>query len=157
MNDDRTLASRLDFGSLEDLLGFHLRMASAAVARDFAVAMSGLDVTQKQFAVLELVAANPHLSQVDLAQALGTDRATMMAVVDRLDDRGLVLRRKSRRDGRRQELSLSAAGRRLLDEARARVTAHEARFRARLGNRRIAELVTVLREVAVIGADVSGG
>jgi DNA-binding MarR family transcriptional regulator len=152
MDDGQIPERALDFGGLDELLGFHLRMASAAVARDFAAAMAGLDLTQKQCAVLELVAANPHLSQIDLAQALGADRATMMAVVDRLDGRGLLLRRKSRRDGRRQELSLSAAGQRLLDEARLRIAAHEARFLERLGSRRTGELLALLRQVAAAGS-----
>jgi len=148
---EQTAQDRLDFGRLDGLMGFHLRMASAAVARDFAMAMAGLDLTQKQCAVLELIAANPQVSQIDLAQALGTDRATMMAVVDRLDGRGLILRRKSGRDGRRQELSLSAAGGRLLGEARDRIAAHEARFRAGLGDRRTDALIVLLRRVGAAG------
>jgi hypothetical protein len=63
--------ARLDFGRLDALLGFHLRMASGAVARDFAATMDELGLTQKQCAVLELIAANPHISQIDMAAALG--------------------------------------------------------------------------------------
>ena len=52
-----TTDSSLGFGRLDGLLGFHLRMASAAVARDFAAAMDELGLTQKQCAVLELIDA----------------------------------------------------------------------------------------------------
>ena len=75
----------LSLGRLDGLLGFHLRMASAAIARDFAATLEDLGLTQKQCAVLELIAANPQVSQIDMAATLGMDRATMMAVVDRLD------------------------------------------------------------------------
>jgi DNA-binding MarR family transcriptional regulator len=137
----------LHFGTLEDLLGFHLRMASAAIARDFAAAMGELALTQKQFAVLELIAANPQVSQIDIAAALGTDRATMMALIDRLDARQLLTRRQSARDGRRQELGLSAEGVALLDKARERIAAHESRFRRRLGADGSAGLIAQLRQI----------
>src|ERR1700712_3040312 len=90
-------ASGLSLGRLNGLLGFYLRMARAAAARAFASTLAGLGLTQKQCAVLELIAANPQVSQIDMAATLDMDRATMMAVVDRLDDRGLVLRAASRR------------------------------------------------------------
>ncbi len=134
-------------GRLDGLLGFHLRMASAAVARDFAVAMDDLGLTQKQCAVLELIAANPGISQIDIAAALGTDRATMMALVDRLDGRGLLRRTPSARDRRRQELELSEAGAALLREARRRIAAHERRFAARLGAAKAEALAALLREI----------
>ena len=137
----------LSLGRLDGLLGFHLRMASAAVARDFAAAMDDLGLTQKQCAVLELIAANPGISQIDIAAALGMDRATTMAVVDRLDERDLVTRTASQRDRRRQELGLTEAGRATLADARRRIAAHERRFVAPLGPERAAQLMTLLREI----------
>ena len=137
-------ASGLSLGRLNGLVGFHLRMASAAVARDFAATLEDLGLTQKQCAVLELIAANPQVSQIDMAAALGMDRATMMAVVDRLDDRGLVLRAASQRDRRRQELTLSEAGHALLREARRHIARHERRFLDRLGPERAALLMQLL-------------
>lgn len=142
--DDQTA---LSLGRLDDLLGFHLRMASAAVARDFADAMADLNLTQKQCAVLELIEANRGVAQIDIAAALGMDRATMMAVVDRLDERGLVTRSPSQRDRRRQELALSAAGQQILREARRRIARHEKRFVDRLGADRAEKLAALLREI----------
>jgi DNA-binding MarR family transcriptional regulator len=143
----RTGKTALSLGRLDRLLGFHLRMASAALARDFAVAVEGLDLTQKQFAVLELIAANPHVSQTEIGAALGTDRATMMAVVDRLEARGLLTRGPAVNDRRRQALALTEAGHDLLREAAARVAAHEARFRARLDETGAERLIALLRQI----------
>jgi len=136
----------LKLGRLDALLGFHLRMASAAVARDFAMAMDGIDLTQKQYAVLELIDANPGVSQIDLATTLGTDRATMMAIVDRLDARKLLARRRSTSDRRRQTLHLTATGTRLLSEARQRVAQHEQGFVAATGTPGDA-LIAMLRRI----------
>jgi DNA-binding MarR family transcriptional regulator len=142
-----TASSALALGRLAPLLGFHLRTASATIARDFALAMEGTDLTQKQYAVLELIAANPHVSQIDLSQALGTDRATMMAIIDRLDARDLLARRRSARDGRRQELQLTAEGKSLLAEARRRIARHERRFAEHLGPARTEALIALLGEI----------
>lgn len=95
--EDAPVTPGLDVGRLGDLMGFHLRMAHVAVYRDFAETMEELALTQKQLAVMELVAGNPGASQIDLANTLGTDRATMMALVNRLAARDLIERRPPRR------------------------------------------------------------
>ena len=121
---------KLAFGTLDQLLGFRVRMAQAAIYRDFAAAVGVLELTQSQFAVLELIGVNPGVSQIDLAEALGTDRATMMALVDRIDARGWIERSVSASDRRRQELRLSPAGQGDLERARGLSLAHEARLLA---------------------------
>ncbi|AHG49434.1 MarR family transcriptional regulator (plasmid) [Rhizobium leguminosarum bv. trifolii CB782] len=118
----------LDVGRLGDLLGFHLRMAHVAIYRDFAETMEELGLTQKQLAVMELVAGNPGASQIDLANTLGTDRATMMALVNRLAARDFIERRPSAADRRRQELHLTKAGQAMLIWARKLIDTHEQRF-----------------------------
>lgn len=138
---------RLALGTLDGLLGFHVRMAQAAIYRDFAAAVAELDLTQKQFAALELIGVNPGVSQIDLAEALGTDRATMMALIDRLEARGWVERAVSTADRRRQELRLAEAGRANLDRARALVVAHEARLFEGISPAERDGLIAVLRRV----------
>jgi DNA-binding MarR family transcriptional regulator len=139
--------SGLDLGRLDGILGFHLRMAHVAVYRDFAATMSELGLTQKQLAVMELVDRNPGVSQIDLAQTLGTDRATMMALVDRLELRGIVVRRPSEVDRRRQELRLTASGAALLAAAYARVGEHEKRFLARFSGAELEALLGALKRI----------
>jgi DNA-binding MarR family transcriptional regulator len=113
---------------LSSLIGFHLRLAQVAVYRDFVAATAELKITPKQYAVLELVGENAGASQVDLAEALLMDRATMMALVDRLEARDLIERRASPLDRRRQSLFITAAGDLFLESARAAIAKHEARL-----------------------------
>lgn len=134
-------------GRLDGLLGFHLRMAHVAVYRDFAAAMENLGFTQKQLAVLELVAANPGTSQIDLAAALETDRATMLGLVERLEERGLLVRQPSETDRRRQELRLTPLGETRLAEARAAVDAHEARLLGRFSKAEGGTLTALLKRL----------
>ncbi len=139
--------SSLSLGRLPELLGFHLRMAHVAVYRDFMSNMSELDLTQKQAATIQLIAANAGVSQVDLANTLGTDRATMMAVVDRLEDRGLLTRRRSRIDRRRQELLLTKDGQNLLRRLRKIQDEHEKHFTSRFSKQELDALFDALDRI----------
>jgi DNA-binding MarR family transcriptional regulator len=120
----------LAFEKLDGLLGYRLRRAQGAMHRDYMAAVSGLDLTQKQTATLWLIHSNGGVSQVSVAAALGMDRATMMSVIDRLQDRALVIRKRSTEDRRRQELYLTPAGQSILRKVKARIARHEERFKA---------------------------
>lgn len=128
--DEEADESRLTFEKLDGLLGYRLRRAQGAMHRDYMAAVSGLELTQKQTATLWLIHGNPGVSQVSLAAALGMDRATMMSVIDRLEARALVIRKRSTEDRRRQELYLTPAGQNILRKIKARIAKHEEKFKA---------------------------
>jgi DNA-binding MarR family transcriptional regulator len=141
---DAPASPPLDLGGLQDLLGFQLRMAHVAMHRDFVTAMTDLGLTQKQFASLRLIMANPGASQADLATILGTDRATMMALVDRLDQREFVERRRSTTDRRRQELHLTSAGKSFLVKAERVLDEHEKRFTSMFSDKELRAFIAAL-------------
>jgi DNA-binding MarR family transcriptional regulator len=122
----------LNLGGLGDQLGFHLRLASAAMHRDFLAVLADQDVTPKQVSLLWLIETNPGVSQISIAQALDMDRATTMAIIDRLEARGLALRQRSTIDRRRQELYLTDQGQIFLARAKALSHEHDRKFTERL-------------------------
>jgi len=138
---------KLDLDGLPELLGFHLRLAHIAMYRDFSTSLAELDLTQKQGATLQLIGANPAVSQVDLAATLGTDRATMMAMIDRLEQRGFLSRRRSTDDRRRQELFLTEAGETVLAASKLAIAEHELRFTSRFTPSELKTLVNALRRI----------
>jgi DNA-binding MarR family transcriptional regulator len=113
---------------LDGFLGYRLRRAEIVMHRDFIATLADLGLTQKQTATLWLINSNPGVAQVSVAAALDIDRATMMAIVDRNEERGLVIRKRSTDDRRRQELYLTPAGQNTLRKAKARIAKHEERF-----------------------------
>lgn len=137
----------IETGRLEGILGFHLRMASVAVYQDYSAAMSEIGLTQKQFAVMELIAQNPGSSQIDLAAQLSMDRATMMALINRLQDRDLVERRPSPFDRRRQQLLLTEQGHSVLAQSREIIEAHETRFTSLFSDEELDTFVSYLKRV----------
>ena len=152
-NDDDVfeVGAPLRTGRLDEILGFHLRMANVAIYQDYTAAMGDIGLTQKQFAVLELIAANPKVSQIDIANQLSMDRATMMALVDRLEARGLVVRNRSAIDRRRQELYLTLGGEKVMRKVKARVLEHEARFKRLFEPAELQALLSALEKFRALG------
>lgn len=138
--------TKLTFGQLDNLLGYRLRRAQGAMHRDYMAAVAGLELTQKQTAILWLIHANPGVSQGSIAEALGMDRATMMAIVDRLEDRSLVIRKRSKMDRRRQELYLTPGGQDILRKVKTRIARHEERFRSLFTPQELEALLAALQK-----------
>jgi len=136
----------LAHGLLPGLLGYQLRLAQLAVFRDFEASTAGLGLTPGRFGMLVLIEANPGVTQSGLSRAVGLDRSTMVAVLDRLEDRRLIERRRGR-DRRTNGLWLTADGRRLLAQMKRRVAAHETRLAARLTGRDRKKLLELLRRL----------
>jgi DNA-binding MarR family transcriptional regulator len=112
-------------GMLTSLIGYHLRRAQIAVFQHFAATMGAAEITPGQFGVLTVIDTNPGLSQTQLGNALGIDRSTVVAVIDRLESRGLVVRAVSPSDRRSHALRLSDEGTRLLRRLEELVRSHE--------------------------------
>jgi len=137
----------VDRAGLDDFVGYQLRLAYIAISRHFAKAMQAVDLTQKQTGVLWLIAANGGVSQISLARELGMDRASMMAIIDRLQNRGLIVRERSRHDGRRQELYLTPKGRKTMARSRKALEKHELWITNRFTPDEVAELMSLLGRI----------
>ena len=151
VSDDDLQGPELMFQELDGLLGYRLRRAQGAMHRDYMATVAGLELTQKQTATLWLINANPGVAQVSVAAALGMDRATMMAVTDRLEERGLLVRKRSTVDRRRQELYLTPAGQGALRKVKALIAEHEQRFKDLFKPAELAALLSALEKFRSIG------
>jgi DNA-binding MarR family transcriptional regulator len=136
-----------DIGEIRNIVGFHIRLAHGAVYRHFTDTFSDLDLTQKQVSVLWLVDDHPDISQTDLAQRMRMDRATTMAIVNRLQARGYLVRGQSASDGRKQTLNLTAAGRKALVGAKEAIAAHERWLKSRFSEREVEQLIEMLARI----------
>lgn len=131
-------------GALPELLGYRLRVAQQAVFRDFAASVPGL--TPGRVGLLVLIDANPGVTQSRLAEAVRRDRSTMVGVLDQLESKGLVERRRGA-DRRTNGLWLTRAGRATLARALRRIAAHERRIAARLTAAERRELMRLLAKI----------
>ena len=139
---------KMDLGPLPDLIGYNLRRAQVAVFQSFQNAVAPHDITPGQFGVLIMIMENQGLSQSDLGTAVGIDRSTMVAVIDRLESRGLVVRAPSPNDRRSYALRLSDKGDELMRELIPRIQEHDRNMVKDLSAEEIANLIDYLRRIA---------
>jgi DNA-binding MarR family transcriptional regulator len=114
----------LDLGILADSVGFALRGAQ----QESGAAFAALTGRPGHFAALTLIAANPGITQMRLADALGRSRSTMVPLLDALERDGLAVREQSPRDARSHALAITAAGQDWLMQTIPLVRAHDARL-----------------------------
>lgn len=136
-----------DIGGIADIVGFHIRLAHAAVLRHFTETFSDLELTQKQVSVLWLVDDHPGISQIEVGRRLRMDRATTMTIVNRLQEREYLRRERSESDGRKQALHLSDEGRDALERAKACIGEHEAWLKGRFSPDEVKKLVEMLARI----------
>jgi DNA-binding MarR family transcriptional regulator len=141
----------VDRGILPDLLGYSLRRSQEAVFSAFVsmvtAKLGAAELTPGQFGVLAIIAANPGLKQIELGGALGVDRSTVVAAVDKLEKRGLVERRAVPKDRRAHALTLTPEGQRVYRKALALVERHEARIAENLSAAERTTLFALLSKV----------
>ena len=99
-----------------------LHRASQCADELFLTEAGDLDITPRQFAVLERIAEQEGLSQTDLVERTGIDRSTMGGLIQRLVKKRLVSRRKTVGDARTYELTITIEGR--LAAEQAKIIAH---------------------------------
>jgi DNA-binding MarR family transcriptional regulator len=131
---------------LPGLVGYQLRLAQLSVFRDFEEHVGALGVSPGRVGVLALIEANPGVTQGELARAVGLDRSTMVPLLDGLEKRGILERRRGA-DRRTNGLWLTPSGRRLLAEVKRRTHEHEERIAAGLSRPERAQLVALLRKL----------
>lgn len=139
------MTAKLKTGLLPGLLGYRLRLAQQTVFRDFAASVP--ELSPGRAGILMLVDANPGVTQGRLAQAVGLDRSTMVGVVDALEARGLLERRRGE-DRRTNGLWLARPGRALLARLKKRIELHEKRVAGRLSAHERAQLLALLEKLS---------
>lgn len=112
-------------------------------------------ITQRQYAVLAACAEHDGATQTDLVRLTGIDRSTMAEMAARLIAKGLLQRRRSPSDARANAVSLTEAGHGVLEAARPKMAAADARLLKLIsgGSRRQA-FVGLLRDL-IEGAETA--
>ena len=83
-----------------------------------AEALESLGLTTALFALLNVLGTNEGAIQQELGAAMGIDPSTMVSLIDQLEAAGLAKRRPRPTDRRAREVSITAKGRRVLEQAR---------------------------------------
>lgn len=116
-------------------------------------------LSPSQAFVLSMIAQRPRASVNEIAQATVTDRSSAAAVLDRLVERGHVVREQAESDRRRAEFTITARGRRAMLRAPIPPTVallHGIRALSSFQRRALATSLTALAQAMGLGDEPPG-
>ena len=137
----------LDLDCLPTLIGFNIRRAQIALWRDFNRQFADGDVRPGVFSAMLLANANPGIAQIDIANQLGIDKASVVSLIDRMEHAGWVQRRRSTEDRRRQGIFLTPAGTKACRSLKKEMIDHERKFVSRYTEQELRLLISLLRRL----------
>ena len=118
----------IDYGILDDLLGYAVRRAQIRLYEDFIASLAPWGITPPRFSAMVIVSRNPGLKLTQLARIMGIARSGSVILVDALEDLGYVQRLPVPEDRRAFSLTLTPKGRTDLVAISAAVRAHDERM-----------------------------
>jgi DNA-binding MarR family transcriptional regulator len=137
----------LDTKSLDVLLGFHTRLAMMEIRRSYLRHVGHGEVRPGLASLLQLVAANPGASQIEISRAMHIDKASLVSLLDKAESAGWLNRERSEEDRRRHELVLSPTGEKMAAKLRRQTLRHEEKFLKRFSASELKQLVAYLRRI----------
>jgi DNA-binding MarR family transcriptional regulator len=137
-------------------IAFLVAQLGAYAAERFGERAAALDFTRPQAGLLRLIGRDPGQSQQTVASRLGTPPSRLVALVDGLEQRGLIERRRNPGDRRNYALHLTAAGEQAMAALSQVSLEHEQAISAPLTPAERAQLSKLLGKLAAAHGLVPG-
>ncbi len=141
---------------LSERPGFLLSQLGAHGAERFAERLRPLGLAPRQFGLLTHLSAAGGQSQQQIADAMRIHRNVMVGLVDDLEARGLVERRRHAGDRRAHAVHLTSGARDLLTRAQHAADEHDAEVLAALDEGERGQLTSLLQRMAQAAGLVPG-
>jgi DNA-binding MarR family transcriptional regulator len=129
-------------------IAFLMAQVGASAAREFAKLLAPLKLTPCDAGILRLLKQSPGISQQNLARTLDMHASRLVAVIDALEKRGLVVRKPNARDRRIYSLHLTGSGGEMLREIGQAARAHNELMCSGLNPAERARLAALLQRIA---------
>ncbi len=152
----RAAQIEVDLGPLGERLGYFVRRAQVAIFQDFEATCLELDIRPVQYSILTIIETNPGLSQTSVSEALGIKKTNFVAMLDTLEERGLVHRASPPGDRRTYALFLSAHGKIFMRRLHKLVEGHERRIIEMIGPEVHRRMFAPMKMIAKMGPGVRG-
>lgn len=137
----------VDYGVLDELVGYCLRRAQIRIYQDFLDALGSWSITPPRFSAMTLIGNNAGMKLTELARAMGIARSGAVEVVNSLEKLGYVARGASQSDKRAHALALTPEGGQALAGITQAIREHDARISASLSLEEQAELRRLLNKL----------
>jgi MarR family transcriptional regulator, lower aerobic nicotinate degradation pathway regulator len=133
---------------LMDRVGFLLAMTKGGAENIVSKALEEIGIYPRQYGLMLVLASEGPLSQGELAEWVRTDRTTMVALVDGLEERGYVRRERNPADRRAYHLQLTGQGKRAITRGKTLMRRAEKQLLSALTERERSQLIELLGKVA---------
>jgi DNA-binding MarR family transcriptional regulator len=137
-------------------VGFLISQLGFFSSRRFTEALEPLGISPRDFLLMRFVAAADGQSQQTLAEQLGVPASRMVALVDHLEDMGLVERRPDPEDRRVRRLFITRKGRSVLEKAGKIAIDYETQLCAGINRKEREQLIDLLQRLQVTQTDLGG-
>jgi DNA-binding MarR family transcriptional regulator len=151
------MKSELTSGPLDQSAMHLLHRAGQSADGLFQAAANDIDLTPRQLAVLEAVAASEGGNQTELVRRTGIDRSTLSDVVRRLQKRRLLQRRRATHDARAYAIVLTDKGREVLRTIEPVAKRADEQLLAALSSKQRAQLINALQSIVEATQNPSAG
>jgi DNA-binding MarR family transcriptional regulator len=131
----------------QDHLGYWVGSLASAIGKGAGDELAPMGVTPCQRAILEAAYFGNANTLTALARIIPVDAAAISRQLDKLQQSGLVTRRRLRSDRRTVRIELTEAGRNLVPELETRVQANNARFLAEVSAEEQAVFTEVIKKM----------
>ncbi len=142
-NPDTGSTQPLDYGALQQSIGYQIHLAQIVSMQGFAGSFAGTGVTPAMVTALELIARNPGIRPASLARAMAVETSNLAALLRRLESAGWLTHGRSA-DRRAKPLALTDAGTRTIAALRRRLQRHDAALTAALDETERAQLSALI-------------
>ena len=147
--DTADAAPPLDQSVLLSLVGYNCRRAYITIMPLFEKRMAKFELRPVDFTVLSLLKANPNINQKRLSKAINVSPPNLATLLDRLEQRDLVMRQRNPRDRRSQTLVLTAAGKSMCIKAEKTAAELEEKATEALNDAERAQLIKLLQKIFI--------
>jgi len=137
-------------------VGFLISQLGFFSSRRFTEALEPLGIGPRDFLLMRFVDASDGQSQHALAERLGIPPSRMVALVDGLEEMGLVERRADPEDRRVRGLFLTRRGRTVLEKAGKIAIDYETQLCAGINREEREQLIDLLQRLQVTQTDLRG-
>ena len=137
-------------------VGFLISQLGFVSSKGFCEALGPLGIDPREFLLLRFTAASRGQSQQALAERLGVPPSRMVALVDHLEEDGLLDRRPDPDDRRIRALHLTEKGRTVLDRASEIAIGFEAKLCSPLAKGEREQLIDLLQKLQTDQVGIRG-
>ena len=136
-------------GNLDNMLGVELRIAQILADRLFASSRQ-LRMAPGHYTVLSLIKLNPGINQSRLAHSMYLDRSSMVPILDQLEKKDWIERKRPPNDRRSHALYLTNTGLTAFEQADGEVNKLEESIATEMGHDNCESLLALIKQFQAV-------